>query len=140
MSDLRIPVARDLRQDGGQASSHKVPLLLYFSQHACGYCKRLEEEVLVPMLISGDYEDRIILREVSIDEGQSLAGFAGEEVAGRMLFHEYDGMVTPTLVLTDGTGRQLTRPLAGINTVEFFGWYLDNAIDAATQQIRGRKQ
>lgn len=136
MNDARIPPARDLRRDGDEAAERGVPLLLYFSQDHCGYCKRLEEEILVPMLISGHYDDRIILREVSIDEGRPVVGFAGTRTDNRMLFHEYDGMVTPTLVLTDNTGRPLTKALAGINTVEFFGWYLDNAIDAAIQQMR----
>ena len=136
MTGKKIPSARDLRRDGKEAEARGTPILLYFSQHHCGYCKRLEEEILVPMIISGQYNDRIILREVSIDEGETVVGFAGDELDNRMLFHEYDGIVTPTLVLTDGAGRQLTKPLAGINTVEFFGWYLDSAIDAAVHQMR----
>ena len=111
-------------------------MLLYFSQQFCGYCERLEEEVLVPMMISGHYADRIILRKLSIDPGEEVTGFDGRKLDNRMLFHEYDGIVTPTLVLTDDSGQPLTKPLAGINTVEYFGWYLDSAIDTATRAMR----
>jgi len=88
------------------------------------------------MVISGQYVDRVILRELSIDEGSEVIGFSGEAQSTHMLFRKYGAEVTPTLVLTDGAGRRLTEPLAGINTVEFFGWYLDNAIEAATDIMR----
>lgn len=136
MAPPLLPPARDLRQDGAEADARRIPLLLYFSQHSCAYCERLEKEVLEPMMISGRYEDRVILRKLSIDEGQEVAGFDGRQTATRMLFHEYDGMVTPTLVLTSGRGRLLARPLVGINTVEYFGWYLDTAIETATANLR----
>jgi len=136
VADPQIPQGENLQRDGADAGARHIPLLLYFSQEHCGFCHRLEEEVLLPMVISGQYERRIILRELSIDEGTVVLGFTGTPQDTRMLFHEYDGQVTPTLVLTDGTGRLLTKPLAGINTVEYFGWYLDNAIDAATAKMR----
>lgn len=139
MAESSIRPARDLRRDGEEAERRSIPLLLYFSQHHCGYCKRIEEEILLPMMISGHYNERIILREVSIDEGETAIGFAGTRIDNRMLFHEYDGMVTPTLVLTDGSGHRLTGSLSGINTVEYFGWYLDSAIDEATRQLRGNR-
>lgn len=136
MVEQKIRSGQDLRQDGIRAAADRIPLLLYFSQQFCGYCERLEEEVLVPMMISGHYADRIILRKLSIDPGEEVTGFDGRKLDNRMLFHEYDGIVTPTLVLTDDTGQPLTKPLAGINTVEYFGWYLDSAIDTATRAMR----
>ena len=136
MLTTEIPQARDLNRDGAEAATRKVPLLLYFSQAHCSFCKRMEEEILLPMLRSGHYADRMLLREIIIDEDQMLTGFDGKELDSRMMFHLYDGVVTPTLVLTDGAGRPIGKPLVGINTVELFGWYLDNAIDAALQHMR----
>lgn len=136
MTTIEIPQARDLSRDGALASARRVPLLLYFSQDHCSFCHRMEEEILIPMLISGQYEQRMLLREVLIDEGETLIGFDGKTLTGRTLFYLYDGIVTPTLVLTDGSGLLLTKPLVGINTVELFGWYLDNAIDAALHKMR----
>lgn len=136
MTSLKIPPALDLRADGARATASRVPLLLYFSQTHCSFCRRMEEEILLPMLRSGRYEDRVMLREVTIDEDQLLSGFDGQPIDNRMLFHLYDGIVTPTLILTDGAGRALAKPLVGINTVELFGWYLDNAIDEALHKTR----
>lgn len=133
---IKIPLASDLSRDGAEVKARRIPLLLYFSQGHCSFCRRMEEEILLPMLRSGQYEERMLLREILIDEGMSLIGFDGERQDGRMLFHLYDGIVTPTLILTDGEGRLLTKPLVGINTVELFGWYLDNALDAARDKLR----
>lgn len=136
MEPARITIGRDLATDGAASRQRRVPLLLFFSQEYCGYCERLEEEVLIPMVISREYEDRVILRKLSIDFGEDVTGFGGRKLDNRMLFHEYDGIVTPTLVLTDHSGKSLTKPLVGINTVEFFGWYLDQAIDTALTRLR----
>ena len=136
MKETGIPTAQDLRRDGEEAAERKIPVLLYFSQSHCSYCRRMEEEILLPIMRSGQYDTRMLLREVIIDEEHRLTGFDGRALGSRMLFHEYDGIVTPTLVLTDGAGRTLGKPLIGINTVELFGWYLDSAIDGATQQMR----
>lgn len=136
MTSPQIPPARNLQADGADAEARRLPVLLYFSQTHCSFCRRMEEEVLLPMLRSGRYEDRILLREVAIDLERSLTGFDGGTLDSRMLFHLYDGVVTPTLQFTDGRGRPLGEPLVGINTVELFGWYLDNAIDHALQQLR----
>lgn len=136
MVEQKIRSGQDLRQDGQRAAADRIPLLLYFSQQFCGYCERLEDEILVPMILSGQYSDRIILRRLSIDPGEEVIGFDGRKLDNRMLFHEYDGLVTPTLVLTDEAGRPLTKPLAGINTVEYFGWYLDNSIDTANRAMK----
>lgn len=136
MEPARIPIGRNLATDGAASRERRIPLLLFFSQEHCGYCERLEEEVLTPMVISGEYEDRVILRKLSIDYGEDVTGFDGRKVDNRMLFHEYDGIVTPTLVLADHSGQPLTKPLVGINTVEFFGWYLDQAIDSALTRLR----
>ena len=136
MSDVHLPQAVDLQADGARASANRMPLLLYFSQTHCSYCRRMEDEILLPMVRSGLYEERAMLREVAIDEGPSITGFDGQPLDTRMLFYRYDGIVTPTLVLTDGAGQLIGKPLVGINTVELFGWYLDNAIDNALQTLR----
>ncbi len=140
MQDSKLPVGQNLARDGDASRHRRVPLLLFFSQDHCGYCDRLEEEILRPMMISGEYEQLIILRKLSIDYGEDVVGFDGHRIDNSDIFNAYDGIVTPMLVVTDGTGRQLTEPLVGINTVEYFGWYLDNAINHALSQLRSSNQ
>lgn len=136
MQDSKLPVGRNLALDGDSSRERGVPLLLFFSQDHCGFCDRLEEEVLRPMMISGEYEELVILRKLSIDYGEEVIDFDGNVVSNRKIFDDYDGFVTPTLVVIDGSGKLLAEPLLGINTVEYFGWYLDNAIDTGIDRLR----
>ena len=136
MQDSKLPVGRNLALDGYASRDRSVPILLFFSQDHCPFFDRLEEEVLRPMVISGDYEELVILRKLSIDYGEEVIGFDGKVVSNREIFHDYDGFVTPTLVVIDGSGELLAEPLLGINTVEYFGWYLDSAIDTGIDRLR----
>ena len=40
-------------------------------------------------------------------------------------------VVTPTIILVDGAGKEIAKRQTGVNTVEMYGWYLDQAIDDA---------
>jgi thioredoxin-related protein len=111
------------------------PILLLFSQTYCEACHRIKDEILNPMLLNEDDTSRVIMREMLIDEGQTFIDFDGSQKETRELFVDYDMVVTPTLILLDHTGKQLGDKLIGLNTVELYGWYLENAIVYARSLI-----
>ena len=87
------------------------------------------------MLLNEDDTSRVIMREMLIDEGQTFIDLDGSKRETRELFVDFDMIVTPTLILLDYSGKQLGEMLVGLNTVELYGWYLDNAIDYALQMV-----
>ena len=64
LAPTKIATATDLQQDALVALKISVPIILYFSDPGCGYCRKLEKEILLPMLRSGDYQDRVLLRKI----------------------------------------------------------------------------
>ena len=48
-----------------------VPVVLFSASH-CGYCTIIKEEFLKPMLLSGDYVDKVLIRKLVIDGGRTL--------------------------------------------------------------------
>ena len=126
----------DLRADAELAYSRQVPLLVMFSQADCPFCMTLIEEILEPMLISGDYNDRVIIREFMIDGEKDIIDFSGKPVEPREVFTRYLMFVTPTILLFDSEGNEIGERQIGINTVDYYGYYLDEAIDAALRTIR----
>ena len=52
-----------------------------FGTDECPYCKLLKEDFLIPMLISGDYTDKVILREAHIAAGAIITDFSGKKPA-----------------------------------------------------------
>ncbi len=135
-SEVDIPLATDLQAVGLQAREARLPILLTFSAIVCEYCRQLEDQFLRPMLISGGYADRILIRKLLLDNGSRVIDFSGERIAATQLSDRYKVFVTPTILFLDGDGNELARRMVGINTPEMYGGYLDNCIDTALYTIR----
>jgi len=136
-SEPRPPIesARSLQVDAQTVAEKKLPLVVFVSQHGCEFCHLLREKVLHPMIAAGELQDRIILREVSLDDGFSLGDFDGKNVSGREFADRYGAVVTPTLLFLDGQGREVAEKMVGINNVEYYGFYLDKSIESATTEL-----
>jgi len=135
-AEVTVPVARDLQQDGAQALSQQLPILLTVTSIACSYCELLEQDFLRPMLLGGDYRDKVIIRKLELYPGATLTDFNGQTITASELSSRYRVFVTPTLLFVDGTGKELAQRMLGINTPELYGGYLDNCIETALLTIR----
>ncbi|MEN8204744.1 MAG: thioredoxin fold domain-containing protein [Pseudomonadota bacterium] len=135
-AEVTVPVATDLQRDGNQALSRELPILLTFTSMICSYCEQLEQDFLQPMLLGGEYRDKVIIRKLEVDYGNTVTGFNGQRVTGSELSDRYRVFVTPTLLFVDGNGKELAERMVGINTPELFGGYLDACIETALLQIR----
>lgn len=136
----RLIKTTDLQNDGQLAKSQLTPLLLMFSQADCPFCLTLTEEILEPMLISGDYTDRVLIRELMIDDNHDIIDFSGRPIDPREVFSRYLLYVTPSILLLNDQGHELAERQIGINTVDYYGYYLDEAIDQALKKIRNHRQ
>lgn len=135
MNTTGLQQTDNLQTLGQQVSATSKPLLLMFSQHLCPFCKKLKSEVLEPMLKNPEYRQRLFMRELMIDFGSNLIDFSGKPTTGIDLFELYSMVVTPTIILVDGAGKEVARRQIGVNTVEMYGWYLDQAIDEAVSRL-----
>lgn len=127
---------RDLQADSAAADRRRVPLLLVFSQYDCPFCAILRREIIAPMLISGDYTDKALIRELMIDAGEQVIDFNGVMTESYSVFHRYGLHVTPSVLLLDRHGRELAERQIGINTIDYYFYYLDEAIAAALAKLR----
>ena len=131
-----VPVARDLQADGRVSRQQGIPIMLLVTRKDCGYCKLLKRAVVRPMLISGEYVDRVLIREVIIDGESDLVDFDGTTVSPFAVADRYDALLTPTVLLVGRDGRVLADKLVGISNEEMYLWYLDRALADATQILR----
>ena len=135
-AEVSVPAVTDLQREGKLALKQDLPILLTFTSSICSYCDLLEEDFLQPMLLSGDYGDRVLIRKLVIDAGRTITDFNGEPSTADKLSSRYRVFVTPTLLFVDGNGTELAERILGINTPELFGGYLDDCIDTALERIR----
>lgn len=137
---LHVPQSNDLAQLAQTAKQKNLPILLVFSAQHCAYCELLEAEILRPMLISGDYNDKVIINKVMLDGNAGIRDFNGERIDASDLAQRYNVYVTPTMLFLDSNGGELEERLLGINTVEMFGGLVDHAIDASLSKLRKARQ
>ncbi len=110
-------------------------VLMLHAEH-CPYCKLMEDEILAPMVISGDYDNKVLLRKLQIDEARDVIDFSGKTVEPSDISDRYDASLTPTLVFLDHEGKEIVKKMIGINTVELFGAYLDEEIEKVIKKIQ----
>jgi len=136
MNDTRagiegIPELSDLSAVGSYTTRKDLPLLLVFTADDCAFCDRLAEEVLIPMLRSGEYDDRMVVLAVNLSRS-SMIDFEGQIVVPwDFAKRHYDVMVTPTAVVMDHRGAPLAKPLVGLGPTEYYETRITDALEEA---------
>ena len=127
----------DLQTDAKQAESRRLPMLIMFSASYCSYCSIVKDEFLKPILLSGDYTDKVIIRVLEIDSGEDIIDHDGNKIDPEALAERYNIYLTPTLVFVNPRGQEIAQRITGVVTVDFYGGYLDDSIDSSLAQLRG---
>lgn len=133
-----IPLAADLRGDGRQSRSLKAPLVILFSLPRCPYCEIVRRSYLLPMLRDPEQSGRAILRQIDIGLDHPVVGFAGERTTHSDLARRHGVSAAPVVAFWDGEGKALAEPLRGMLLPDFYGAYLEAAIDAARARLASR--
>ncbi len=134
----KVKQITDLRIAANEARLKKVPILLMFGTTSCPYCRLLKEDFLIPMLISGDYEHRVLIREVHVTPRAKLIDFSGEDISVKEFKKRYKVRLYPTTIFIDANGKQLVDSILGVTTPSLFGGTLDDQIDRALAKLKKR--
>ena len=119
-----------------EGASAQVPILLYASRTDCHFCYSFEEEILKPLIRSGEYADSIVIRNLVLDSTDPVKNFEGKLVPPNELAQAYDIKVSPTLLFLDQKGRELVPRIVGYQRSEFYFYYFEEAIHKATAALR----
>ncbi len=131
-----LPQAADLKRLGDRAGERGIPILLMVSQSYCDFCEQMKLQVINPMQLSGEYAERVLIRELLIDEGESVTNFEGRREASDHFSSRYHIQVTPTLLFLDSEGNEVAERILGINTIDYLPYYVDEAIDTASRSLK----
>jgi thioredoxin-related protein len=136
LTPVNIIEAQNLHQEGRNAAEKRLPILIMFSMEHCPYCELIREDFLKPMLRSGDYTDKVIIREIHSDSYATVRDFNGANISVEELTHRYGASLSPTVVFLDHKGRELSKKMIGITTVYYYGGFLDDAIEASYKRMQ----
>ncbi len=134
-----LPSISDARQEAKRSEQQQLPILIMFGTESCPFCHLLKEDFLIPMIISGDYTDKVILRQLYITDGKDIIDFSGQRVSADAFAQRYKVRLFPTTVLVDHRGQPLVKNIVGVTTPSLFGGTLDDAIDEALTVLRGAR-
>ena len=115
----------------GAANPNEV-IVLMVSQEHCGYCVRVKEDYLKPLLQT---ENAPPVRVLHLDKTDTLVDFDGQQRSGSLIASRLGGRFTPTLLFVDGQGQALHDPIVGLTTPEYYGYYLDEAIAKSRKKL-----
>lgn len=132
-----LPRAVDLAGDGAAMRAVKMPMVVLYSQAGCSYCDEARTYI-VPMANEPANAKRALFRQIDIDSDAALTDFAGQSTTHRRLAGQLGARVTPTVSVLDADGRTLAEPIVGMRLADFYGQYLDNAIDDARATLAGK--
>ncbi len=124
----------DLKSTSRGDSNVRQPLLLVFTADDCPYCEQLAEEILLPMMRSGEYDQRVEICALNLDGGL-IRDFSGRRIEPWEFAQRYNISVTPTMVLLNSRGELLHKPLVGVRTLDYYEDRIAEAIDRANQRM-----
>lgn len=118
-----------------QAQNENKIIMLEMSATYCVYCKELEREIIHPMIISGDYE-QVIIRKLEINQHHSIDLPNNESTTPFQFAHSKKVSVTPTLLFLNHKNEEVAKRIIGINSIDYFSAYVDDAIKTGTESIK----
>jgi len=125
----------DLRSEAQLLKSENLILVLEFSSEYCGYCRKLEDLFLLPMQRNAAYDDKILVRTISLDAYETVIDFEGRTVSTSEFASHYGVSLTPTLLFLNAEGVEMSEKLVGIWSEDFYGGFIDNRIDEARDRL-----
>ncbi len=130
-----IPLT-DLRADLAQAKALHIPILLLIHSQGCTYCHYVMEDHLRPMVLSGQYKNRALLRQLAADDAVELVDATGERLGARDYARSLQVRFYPTIVFLDAEGKPMKERLVGVANIDLYGTQLEFALQRAEAQMK----
>jgi thioredoxin-related protein len=135
-SDGLTPVL-DFRDEAKESKQKKAPILVLFMSPYCPYCETALNNFLLPMQRNPEYQNKVILRQLDIYNKDKLIDFRGNTTTPLGFANQAKVWAVPTVILFDSEGREL-KNLTGLLTVDYYRFYLDEAIEQAIATIKAQ--
>jgi thioredoxin-related protein len=135
-STAHLPRADDFAMLAKEARARRVPIMIAFVQESCAYCAIAKRDYLVPMHLDAKLRDRVIIREVDIDRRAKLRDFDGRAASPAEFSRRYLVRRVPTVVVVGEGGELLAAPVVGLLLEDFYGLYLEQAVEAGLIKLR----
>lgn len=136
-----LPLTVDLPKNAAVAQEHKVPIVIFATATWCGYCKKLEQNILEPLLENTNIEEYAEFSQLVVDQrGWSVKTFDGRTIRMSQLADDFNVQVVPMTLFLDHTGKQIVEPILGLTLEEFYPGNLERSINQALDILGNDKR
>lgn len=125
----------NLQDAGCQAAAERLPLVVYVARTDCTFCRRLERDVLQPLIAAGLIEGNATYVQLLLDSDAAVVDFDGSVSSAQDIAAAHNATLTPTLLFLDGAGNELAPALVGYNGSDFYGSYFERRLRAARHEV-----
>jgi thioredoxin-related protein len=135
-----VSVARNLHADAQLAKRDDKPVLIIFTSPACVYCERVISYYLVPMQRNPDYAKKVLIRQMDITSQRPLVDFHGKPTTEQQYAARMKITFAPTIIVFTPDGKPAGKRLVGLGSKDYYGGYMDQAIDAGLTRMHATHQ
>lgn len=128
--------AADLARDARAMRAGRYPMLVLYSQHDCAWCERARREYLAPMARDPARRGKLVIRQIDIDSHDALTDFRGAATTHGEFAGAEKARVTPTVIVYGPDGARLSDPIVGFRIPDFYGSYLERAVEDGLAGLR----
>ena len=126
--------AVNLAEDGKIAAQKNQPIAILLLSSRVKSGRVLKEEALLPNLMSGVFDGKVMFREIAVNEAGTVVDFYGEALPRAEYKALFNISSLPALVFVNAEGEPLTTPLFS-GAYEFYGFYLKRKLNEAMQAL-----
>ena len=130
--------ASDLAQDAAQSLALQRPVVLFFTQPDCSYCRIVRYDYFLPMLRQRGERDPVLLREVSMTGQRAMKALDGRMTNEAELAARYRVQMTPTVMFVGPDGESLAEPIVGGNHPDYLRLF-ERRHEEAVAKIAGKR-
>ncbi|KTG17232.1 MULTISPECIES: thioredoxin family protein [unclassified Guyparkeria] len=124
----------DLPMDLAWMQEHDKPMMVFFHASYCGYCRKIDDEFIIPMRLSPKYQGRLIIRRVQIDGDQTFTGMDGTIKQPEAFADRLDVRGVPYVLFFAPSGQRIGE-ITG-TAPGFYNHYLERNVDLAERCAR----
>ncbi|GAB4214364.1 MAG: hypothetical protein Fur007_10430 [Rhodoferax sp.] len=126
-----LPMPESMPQALAQALARHSPLVVMVSLPGCPFCKIARENYLTPLTRAGD----LSVVQLDMRNQQPVVGFDGVRQTQDQLVRAWKVKVAPTVLFFGPGGVEVAARLEGGYIPDFYGFYLDERVQAARAAI-----
>jgi thioredoxin-related protein len=131
-----LPLVSDLQAAAKTAREQSAPVFVAFTLRRCPYCNTARREYWVPMNGSEQWRGKVVMVELELDGAPALRDFDGKATTARDYARRFGIRTVPTVMVFDAQGVPAASPLVGLASGDFYGAYLEQAIEAGLTKTR----